>query len=410
MRPILRLRLMPKRWRQLAMSTLLAALVLPAPANDLLKMTEQLDRLDRTEMLALLEKAETCVQSNDFPCAEAQLAKARKFARSGQNVGDWTRVSGVLDRAKTRVALARLAQQQAEEEAARERRRIAREEEEERERERRREERLAARERERDEAREAQPSTASQMLGAFNATIQNYNNFNAQVNAQQQAIQRQANAARARESEAERIRQHAAQRLADERSRIDEQRAARERRQQDTATAEKSRADQARAEANAERERAQRAQAEQEERKRTLLAEQAAQREREQRAAETRQRQEREKAERMAKQEADKAAAEKQMADFYAAMARGIRLVAINCFGQHSATGTLPKLKEPSGGSCIDVNYEASCPDNRPPIRGVAKNFVGMAGCFGDTYEFSPKPACDIKDVRVRVTSVQGCS
>lgn len=398
-------------WRALAVSTLVA-LSANAASNDLLKMTEQLDRLDRAEMLEFLGKAEDCLQAGDFPCAEGQLLKARKFAKSGVNQRDWQRVNELLVSEKGRVEEQRLARQRAAEEAERQQRRIAREAEEERERERRQAARLAAMER---ESEPAAPSTAYQVLGALNATLQNYNSFNAKINAQQQATFRQAAETRARDAEAERSRQRAAaQRLADERSQLEAQRAARDRREEEKAAAERTRSEralaEANAEANAERERVQRVQAEREERQRALAAEQAAQRERDQRAAELRQRQERDKAERLARQEADKAAEAQQLAEFHAALTRGIRLVAVNCYGQWSATGTRPKLKEPRAGGCIDVAYEASCPDNRQAVRGVAKNFVGMSGCFGDTYEFPSKPACDIKDVRVRVVSVASCS
>jgi hypothetical protein len=33
-----------------------------------------------------------------------------------------------------------------------------------------------------------------------------------------------------------------------------------------------------------------------------------------------------------------------------------------------------------------------------------------MSGCFGDTCKITPKPACSVKDVQIRVTSAQhGC-
>lgn len=392
-----------RQWCKLTICALLATLVVPSAADELLMMSTQLDQLDRAELLDLLDKAQLCVTAHDFSCAELNLGKARIFAKSGKNQTDWARVNGRLVSTRTQVELAR---QKAEEEAVSARRLIARESE------LREAERLAQMEA---DSAGAQPNYAAIISGTFGATLHNFNKFNAQMNAQQQAVFRQASEARARQAEAQRNQQRAAaerqHRLEGERNRLADERISRERRKEDAVAAEKTRGDQLLAKANADSERAQRVVSEQEERRRALLAEQVAQREREQRAEETRQRNERAKADRLALQLAEKAAHEKELADFHAAMAKGIRLVAINCFGEHSATGTAPNLKEPRGGACIDVNYEATCPDNRQPIRGVAKTFVGMAaGCFGDTYKFPTKPGCDIKDVRVRVMSVQSCS
>lgn len=106
------------------------------------------------------------------------------------------------------------------------------------------------------------------------------------------------------------------------------------------------------------------------------------------------------------------AAEKKQQGDFLSAMRNGIRMVATKCpdgEGHYYATGVSPKPM-PKGDMCVDVQYEASCPDNRPPIRGVARTFIGMSGCFGDTYQITPKPSCAVEQVRVRVVDVTpGC-
>ncbi|WP_426195296.1 hypothetical protein [Massilia sp. DWR3-1-1] len=397
-------------WRRSTRFAVIAALLMPAFASGQQTMSERLDRLDRAELLELLDKSEACVRDHDFSCAESSLSKARKFATGGKNLGDWTRVNRLLAETKSRLEQERLAREKAAEEAARERRRIARQEEEreqEREQAQREDARRAARAQEREDARAEENA---QIAGAFNAVITNFNNINAAQRAQQVLAQQLAAQRRASEADAERNRQRAAaQRLADERGRQEEQRAARERRQRES-TAESLRADRLASEATRAREREQEREGE---RERERVRERERDREREQRAVQMRQQQERDKAERLARQEADKAAARKEMMDFHAAMASGIRLVATKCpdgAGHYYATGSAPRVKEPGGSACIDVQYEASCPDNRPPSRGVAKTFVGMAGCFGDTYQIEPKPDCDVKNVRVRVVGVQSCS
>jgi len=357
---------------------LLLALLPPALSTDMLKISEQLDQLDRMEMQEQLRKADGCIQTRDFTCAEAALLKAKKVAKGNTSLAEWTRTDHALSHAKDKVAQERAAALAAEQQ--RERERLAAEQE----RERREEERLAAMER--DNAVAEMPSPGAQ-IAAFGALVlQNYANNSAALRAQQ-LIQQQANAAtRERERAAAAERQ---QRIADERARLTQERASRERRLL--------------AEASAETTRAERA-----------AAEQAAQRERQQRAEETRLRQERETAERLARQENERAASRRELADFHAGMLRGIRLVATKCpdgAGHYYATGSAPRIKEPvTAPACIDVSHEASCPGNQPPIRGIARNFVGMSGCFGDTYQIDPKPSCEVKDVRVKVTSVESCS
>ncbi|MFZ4530060.1 MAG: hypothetical protein ACOYNW_16285, partial [Undibacterium curvum] len=95
---------------------------------------------------------------------------------------------------------------------------------------------------------------------------------------------------------------------------------------------------------------------------------------------------------------------------FMEAMTNGVRLHATKCpdgEGHYYATGSNPK-PAPKGDYCVDVAYEARCPGHIP-IKGVASNFIGMSGCFGDTYKIEPKPACPVKEVTVVVTSVGDC-
>ncbi|MBC7603051.1 MAG: hypothetical protein H7255_10390 [Ramlibacter sp.] len=132
-----------------------------------------------------------------------------------------------------------------------------------------------------------------------------------------------------------------------------------------------------------------------------LAADQLEKQERARKAAEERNQEAREKAQRLAAEDRGKR-------EFRDAMIRGIRLAATKCpdgEGHYYATGLLPKPK-PKGGYCIDVHYEASCPGSRNVVTGVATKFIGLNGCFGDTYKIDPKPACDVKAVAIRVTDV----
>lgn len=118
-----------------------------------------------------------------------------------------------------------------------------------------------------------------------------------------------------------------------------------------------------------------------------------------------------EQAEQRRKDAAAKEADRVERQNYLAEMRRGIRLGASKCpdgEGHYYVAGTKPRIK---GGFCIDVAYEASCRDGRSVVTGVAKNFIGMNGCFGDTYKLDPKPACPVAEVSVRVTDVQpGCN
>jgi hypothetical protein len=124
-----------------------------------------------------------------------------------------------------------------------------------------------------------------------------------------------------------------------------------------------------------------------------------------------RQRHAKEKADLLAKQRAELAGEQQTQRDYLNALIQGVRLTATTCLGgegKYFVTGTMPKLKEVL--SCVDVHYEASCPRVAQTIPGIAKTFVGLKGCFGDTYPIDPKPACNVAEVSIRVTDVRpGC-
>jgi hypothetical protein len=102
-------------------------------------------------------------------------------------------------------------------------------------------------------------------------------------------------------------------------------------------------------------------------------------------------------------------AARNAAAAYLSAMREGILLRATKCpdgEGHYYVTGTKPNL----AGGCIDVIYRASCPGGVHVSTGIARNFVGQSGCFGDTYQIGPKLPCPVDQVSVSVSDVQyGC-
>lgn len=66
-----------------------------ATTAELLRLTEQLDQMDKLDFEDAIAKAERCIQARDFPCSEAQLKTARKFAMGNA-------AKGTLRRTETR--------------------------------------------------------------------------------------------------------------------------------------------------------------------------------------------------------------------------------------------------------------------------------------------------------------------
>ncbi|HYE41736.1 MAG TPA: hypothetical protein VEB23_17500 [Ramlibacter sp.] len=103
--------------------------------------------------------------------------------------------------------------------------------------------------------------------------------------------------------------------------------------------------------------------------------------------------------------------AEKRKNDFLRLVASGVRMRAVTCpggDGQIFATGTRPRPR-PEVVSCVDVHYRARCDRSDVIIPGVATNFAGSAGCFGETYAIKPKPACAPERVRIEVVEARPC-
>src|SRR3989338_520874 len=66
---------------------LLATFTAAAIAMDpsLLEMSDQLDRVDSQDFQTAIERATSCTQARNFPCAESELSKAAKSANTGKD-------------------------------------------------------------------------------------------------------------------------------------------------------------------------------------------------------------------------------------------------------------------------------------------------------------------------------------
>lgn len=385
-----------KTWNLFCALCLAAMAMAPLPVTavttDLLEMSDEFDRLDKQDFQEAIDKATSCTRMRDFSCAESELAKAAKVANGGQD-------KKIL--LASRQSLANERQQLANERRRAEEERqaqIRREEEAEQERQarRRREEQAA-------EAEEESSYSASNdigmhilQMGQENAAI--LADLNRQTTAAyaetnrrlaEQAAERKRAREKREEREAERRRDAArerdrARRVADARERDEAD--ARERR-----AAEESRAQQEREQRRRDEERRNQEIRDSNERKRIAAAEEA---------------------KRKADAAAAKASEERAKSDYLNAMRGGIRLSAVKCLdgeGHYYATGSMPKMKRVL--SCIDVSYKAYCPGSAAYSSGVARNFIGMGGCAGETYQISPKPGCPVEQVRIEVTDVRpGCN
>lgn len=108
---------------------------------------------------------------------------------------------------------------------------------------------------------------------------------------------------------------------------------------------------------------------------------------------------------------AEQLAAQQAKEQYLRNVAAGTRLVATKCpdgEGKYYATGSRPRIR-PEVVSCVDVRFRASCPGGREYSDVTAHNFIGMSGCFGDTYEISPKLSCKVDQVHISVLEAKPC-
>lgn len=390
----------------------LASLPVAAITNEQKSMLDQLDLLDQQEFVAQIEKAQACTRLRDFACAEKRLAKAAKYTTNSQD-------KGTLRLAHSDLAAERAAVIEEGRQRAAEQRRIAEEERRMAEEERRMREQQEQAERETE--RNSGPSTADLIQQFGNEFLKNYeaelaSSRAAKAQAYEMARQRQAT------YEAENARKQA--QFAQQRAQMEADRTAR----QTAAAAARANAERQVAAAQATRAREAQARQEQQARQReqaqARLDQQARQREQAQAQAkaqaeailrEQARKQELavKRAEEERKKQAEAQAAKQAEEQYLKSVAAGIRLVATKCpggEGKYYATGSMPRIR-PEVVSCIDVRFRAYCPGSAAYSEGTARNFIGMAGCFGDTYDISPTPPCDVKEVRIQVLeAMPGCN
>jgi len=392
----------------------------------LMEMSEQMDGIDKQDFQAAIERATSCTQVRNFPCAESELAKAAKSANTGKDKKTLLASRQNLANEKQQLANEiRIREEQAREEAREE----ARQEKE-------RERRDALREQQRweneqaaeiaqarreanawlageiaripgqmqsqmDEANArargssvAEDRAKARRQAEFNARIREMEDDpNSDLNRDKRARERER--AEARHAESERAAKREASRHA---ALANDTRRAAETRQQDeadTSARKKREADELKSQQEREAKRRDEERRNQElrdsiERKRVAEAEAA----RKQAAA-----------------AAAKQAEQQAKAQYLRSVASGTRLVATKCpdgAGKFYATGTRPNIK-PELVACVDVHYRASCPGSRQYSNGVARNFIGMSGCFGDTYDINPKPDCNVDQVRIDIVEARVC-
>ena len=337
--------------------------------QEMLDLLDQLDQLDRLDFYDALDRANDCISSRNYRCAEKELAEAAKYA------------NGKSDKKSLRVAKQALANErelEAKEIAlAKERKREA----ERRERERRREE-----ERQRRLAWEAeQGADDNLMMNTFmqglNQGLADLAEQNAQRNLEINAAIRQANEMRERQR-----REHLA-----EQRRAQEREADRQRRQQQLLAQQRAQAEQQR-KAEAERRR---------------QRELARQREEEKRAREREK--ERQKQERERQRQAEQLAKEQAKRAYLNKLTAGARMGAMNCYGEYVVGGKLPKIK-PKEVGCVDIHYRVRCPITARTTSGVLENFTGFdMGCFGDYDKLTTDLGCKAEELRVTAEKVTEC-
>jgi hypothetical protein len=348
----------------------------------LLEMSEQMDGIDKQDFQSAINKANACIRARNFSCAESELAKAVKAANGGQDKKLLLAAQNGLKSEKQ--ALANEIRRAEEQRLAQVRR-----DEEERLAQIKREEEREAQERQYAQEAERQASTID--YGPGISPMQSLNNNIASLNNLNRIMvdgNNELNRVRASQAaEQERIARAKAQRSADA--------------QQAQVTSRQERLQkQARLEEQNQRERDQ--QRADTERRNQELRDSA---ERKRIAAA-------EEAQRKADKEREVQAEKQARAQYLKNVASGTRLVATKCpdgEGKYYATGTRPKIK-PEVVSCVDIRFRAYCPDSRQYSEGVAHIFVGMAGCFGDTYAISPTPGCKVDQVRIEVVEARECS
>lgn len=372
--------------------------------------SDQLDEQDLQEFNIRIDRANACAKSHNFTCAAQQLSQAKNYVNGvrDQNTLQKTmdsvelqRQLAIRDDAKHKYASERLAvatnAENSENELAESHRNNAAE--------------MARTERQRQRAdvvRE-KPQSNSEYYASLGAELQQryaedaalLNKMHSQTNAAYAETNRRlaAQATERDRARAERDEREADRRRDADRSRANAQRTAQAQGQNEANARNKRDADALRAQQEREQKRVDNERRDQEVRdnsERKRVAEAAAAKQKSETAAA-----------KLAEQQAEKQAREQ----YLKRVASGTRLVATKCpdgEGKYYATGSRPSIK-PEVVGCVDVHFRAYCSGSTQYSNVVAHNFIGMSGCFGDTYDINPKPACKVDQVRIEVVEARAC-
>lgn len=384
----------------LSMLATFTAAAIAAKGPSLLEMSEQMDGIDKQDFQAAIDKAISCTHVRNFSCAEAELAKAAKAANSGQDKKTLlaSRQSLVNEKQQLANEIRRAEEErQAQVRRDEEQKQAAIRREDERQARARRDEREAQEAEERQSSQVASESIGAQIIRMGNENAAILGNIDRQTNAAYAETNRRlaAQAAERDRARAEQNNREAERRRDAERNRADAQRTAQVQDRNDANARNQREADAARVQQERERQQNQARQQEQE-RQQNLARQQEQVRQKADAAAA-----------KQAAQQAEKLAAEQ----YLISVAAGTRLVATKCpdgEGKYYATGKRPNIK-PEVVGCVDVRYRAYCAGSTQYSEGIARNFIGMAGCFGDTYDINPKPDCKVDQVHIEVVEARAC-
>ncbi|MCE1226337.1 MAG: hypothetical protein LWW87_07610 [Geobacteraceae bacterium] len=415
--------------------------------DEMRTMIDKLDRLDKLDFDASLEKAYSCIRARNFDCVEKQLAKAKKYMHGNSDKQQLLLAKNSLQQEREQVIREREEEERRVREAEERRRREEQKRREEEERERRAEERRIAQ------------NNQKAFINALNQTSRALAQYNQQTQRtyytptyqapetprvtrddeyQQQRLKEKHEAEKRKSyEEQQRLKKRLAEQEAskkyassyeppnarkqyvasssntttsNERNRLLKQQIEQDvnKKRDELLRQQKLQAEQEAARKKKQQEEIQRLrEKEQEEIKRAREKELE---EIKRKAEQDRKKQEQEQARlaELKKKEQEKAAEEKAKQDYLKTVSAGVRLKAINCFGKSYVSGTMPRIR-PEKVACVDVLFRATCPGSVTGSTGRAKNFVGLSGCYGDTYDIQPALPCKAEEIRVSVTDVVPC-
>lgn len=144
-----------------------AAIAMDTNLLELLEVSDQIDKSEKQDFQAALDRANACIRARNFTCAESELAKAKKVANSGQDKKRLLASQGGLASEKQQLANEKIREEKA---------RLAQLEEEEEDRRREKRERRKQAEEEFEQARAERASEERE------STRQAWNNVGLEIN------------------------------------------------------------------------------------------------------------------------------------------------------------------------------------------------------------------------------------